>query len=147
MSAKVFVCITGINGESYVGRAEASMDAKHVIDVFAMKMVYEPETKRRYFSFSPARPLCRCQTMRWDDFMALGQGLPYYLPAQDVCDAYAAFTSNAARVDKFMSAYLTECGPCKEWLDNNIPVSERKIPARVGKVIKAFEPELNEGAV
>ena len=135
-------CITRPGGDSFVCRAGEGKSLVH--DVFIVKMVLEPETKRRYFSFSPAKPLSWNQSMGIEEFKALSPGANVYPPAEEVVAAYRQFVESPERVRTLLAAYLTECGPCKEWLDKNMP---QKTAGSRGKILQMGCRELDEEGI
>lgn len=95
-------------------------DSDFARDVYVVKMVMNPETGQRYFSFSPLFALAEDQTMTWVDFKAFaGRGVHsgIYTPSRHVIKSYLEFVDCEERTSHMKKFYLEECGPAQEYLD------------------------------
>lgn len=129
---------TGLN---IIGRKYK--DSICICDLYTMKMVMNPETGERYFSFAPLNPLAKNQVMSWENFKELanrGVHCGYYQPATPAVRAYLEFVDSEERKEHMAMYYLEECGPSKEWIEKNEKTrSESSGTAKTttqGKVIK-----------
>jgi len=136
------VCTSGMTGLSVIGWTYLSKEPHTVEDVYTVKMVMNPESGERYFSFAPLMPLANKQSMTLDAFERLANSSinsGVYQPEKSVKDAYFAFIDSEDRKECMSKFYLEECGPSKKWVDaqnENRGVAGTIKTERSGNVIK-----------
>ena len=150
---------TGLNiicrRHCFIGNISKKLeDSTIVVDIYTIKMVLNPETGERYFSFAPLFALRPDQTMPWKDFLEFanrGVHCGAYNPAQDVVDAYLRFVDDPKRVAHMTMCYICERGPSQEYEDKleherlaKIKFQRKKEPECDGKIITGIFPDCDK---
>jgi hypothetical protein len=115
------VCISTATGLNVIGWMPDEFSIE-VYDVFAVKLVWHPQSGERNFQFIPVKSLARTSTMSRSTFDEMGKSnfsSGVYSDreiAPSVLEAYYSFV-DSGQAEEVMKLFNEECGPSQEFLD------------------------------